>query len=136
MFPVATSEAGECLAFPDVNMQVVGPSTVPVPLPNTAKMLQARADTLTRKVRIRNKPVVIGSTVIVISNGDNTAQSGVKSGRTMGETFFPQPSRTVRAEGIGVVTQFDVTGQNAVSRNNNSMGFVVVASQTQVTASK
>ncbi len=122
--PVARIE-GICMAFPDVCNTPAGPSMVPVPYPNIAQLADATGAAAT--VNAGGKPVIVKSSRIATSSGDEAGSGGgVTSGSFAGACTFTSASGTVLAEGVEVVRQLDRTSQN----NDNAPGQVMVGLPT------
>jgi hypothetical protein len=129
MFPVTTKEDGQCVAFPDACL--VPPVPTPTPFANLA--LCRDAESTSSRVLACNKEVVVESSVIPMSSGDEPgAGGGLLSGLCMGPARFTSYSGRVYAEGKKVVIHTSVTGQNGHSAN--AVGCQVSPSQTRVLA--
>lgn len=128
MFPVATTAGGQAFGAPDVCLTPL-PKPVPVPYPNTGDLNTTMATSPT--VFIQNMPVVVLTSVIPMSHGDEPGVLlGVTSGTVMGPVKFLQGSSCVYASGQPVVFLSAVTGQNGASLN--VPGTVVSVGQTAV----
>jgi len=132
MFPVATKQGGDCIAFPDTckTPSPVGP--VPVPYPNTAMLMQAVPPTCTLKVKIMNQPVITKQTTIPATAGDEAGVAGgVVSSMIKGPAQAKMGSVKVKMEGNPVVFQTCVWGQNGTNANAPT-GMQVSPSQIKV----
>ena len=133
MFPVATKQGGDCIAFPDACKTPSPAGTVPVPYPNTAMLMQAVPPTCTLKVRIMNQPVITKQTLIPATSGDEAgAAGGVVSGMIKGPAQAKMGSVKVKMEGHPAVFQTCVWGQNGTNANAPA-GMQATPSQTKVT---
>ncbi|HHH30820.1 MAG TPA: DUF4150 domain-containing protein [Polyangiaceae bacterium] len=129
MFPVSTKQDGTCVAFPDACL--VPPVPIPTPFVNIALCRDAAATS--SRVLACNKEVVVESSIIPRSIGDEPGTGGgLLSGVNMGPARFKTYSSRVYAEGKKVVIQTSVTGQNGMSAN--AVGCQVSPSQTRVLA--
>lgn len=118
--PIARAE-GMCFAFPDVCNTPSGPGMIPVPYPNIAQLADATGTAST--VTAGGKAVIVSSSEIPTSSGDEAGSGGgVSSGTFGGKCTFSSYSGTVLAEGKEVVRQLDRTSQNG----GNAQGQVVV----------
>jgi Domain of unknown function (DUF4150) len=134
MFPAATRMGGQCFAFPDVCIIPPAPPKppTPAPFPNTAMCPMALPFTCSLIVKILNQPVLLQTSVIPRSDGDQPgANGGVTSGMIMGPVQYRVGSSRVKVEGMGVVTVFHPTGHNGASANAPA-GAQVVPSQFTV----
>lgn len=122
--PIATKN-GICFAFPDILNTPAGPSMVPMPYPNIAQ-LSAATGTATN-VNAGGKAVILKDSEIPNSSGGEPGTGmGVSSGTHLGKCTFTKSSNTVKANGKGVVRQFDTTDQNG----GNAKGQVMVGLPT------
>lgn len=122
--PIARTE-GVCMAFPDVCNTPAGTAMVPVPYPNIAQLADATGVAST--VTAGGKPVIVKSSEIPTSSGDEAGSGGgVGSGTIGGPCRFTSASGTVLAEGEPVVRQLDPTSQN----DGNAQGQVMVGLPT------
>ncbi len=122
--PIAT-KTGICFAFPDVLNTPAGPSMVPMPYPNIAQL--SSADPTATNVNAGGKAVILENSKISSSSGGEPGTGmGVSSGTQNGECSFTTFSNTVKANGKGIVRQFDTTKQNG----GNAMGQVMVGLPT------
>jgi Domain of unknown function (DUF4150) len=116
MMPVATTAGGQTVSTgPDVCLTpLLG--DLPVPYVNTA-MLAATTGTAT-KVFVECMPVVIATSIIPMSSGDELgSDGGVVSGVNVGQVEFATFSEAVFCQGAPVVRLNDVTGQNGSAAN-------------------
>jgi hypothetical protein len=122
--PIARAD-GICMAFPDTCNTPAGTLMVPVPYPNIAQL--ADASPVASTVTAGGKAVIVKSSEIQTSSGDEAGSGGgVSSGTTKGKCTFTSASGTVFAEGTEVVRQFDSTDQNS----GNAQGKVMVGFPT------
>jgi hypothetical protein len=129
---VSTKAGGTCVAFPDVCFVPSAPTPIPTPLPNVAQCCDAEGTVDT--VLVQNKEVVVESSSIPMSSGDEAGTSGgVVSGTFMGCVKFKTASAKVYAKGKRVVLFGAVTAHNG---NNANMpaGQQVAPSQGKVLA--
>lgn len=134
MFPVSTRMGGMCFAFPDVCKVPAPPpvNTVPTPFPNVAQCPSALPFTCSMIVKVLNQPVLLASSVIPNSDGDQAgAAGGVTSGMIAGPVQYRTGSMRVKVEGMMPVTVLHPTGHNGVSANAPA-GAQVVPSQFTV----
>lgn len=119
--PIATQQSGFlCFAFPDVCNTQVGTSPVPIPYPNIGDLGQASE--VSENVKVGGKGVVLKSSKIESSTGDEAGTlGGVKSGVTRGAIEFTSASSSVKVNGEGVVRMLDATTQN----DGNAVGTVL-----------
>lgn len=122
--PIATT-TGICFAFPDV-LKTPTPAMVPIPYPNIAQ-LSATQDAST-DVKAGGKEVITAeSRILSSSGGEPGVGGGTKvTGEYLGKCTFPEHSATVKANGNGIVRQFDQTDQNG----GNATGMVMVGNPT------
>jgi hypothetical protein len=124
MFPVASTAGGNAFGFPDVCL-----TPPPIPYPNTG-MLQLTVATAPT-VFIQNMPVVILTSVIPVSVGDQPGiLHGVVSHKTMGTVRFVLGSTKVFASGLPVIYLGSLTTHNGDPPN--VPGAVVLVAQTTV----
>ncbi len=122
--PIAT-KTGICFAFPDILKTQVGPAVVPMPYPNIAQL--SAADDTAKNVNAGGKPVILKTSKITSSSGGEPgALKGVSQPFHLGKCTFETSSQTVKANGKGIVRQFDSTKQNG----GNAMGQVMVGLAT------
>ena len=123
--PIATKN-GICFAFPDILKTPTPGGEVPMPYPNIAQ-LSAAEDTATN-VNAGRKAVILKSSKISSSSGGEPGVGGgvVKPGMHLKECTFAKSSETVKANGKGIVRQFDPTEQNG----GNAKGQVMVGLPT------
>ena len=123
--PIATKN-GICFAFPDILKTPTPGGEVPMPYPNIAQ-LSAATGTATN-VNAGGKPVILKDSEIPNSSGGEPGVGGgvVKSGMHLKGCKFTKSSNTVKANGKGIVRQFDTTDQNG----GNAKGQVMVGFAT------
>ena len=134
MVPVVTREGGMAFAFPDVCKVPAppSPSGVPVPLPNMAQCSDADSGSCSQNTRVRNKAVLVATSEIPRSSGDEAGTlGGVVSSTNMGKVVFRTSSSKVRIEGTAAVMHLATTAHNG-SNANAPAGTQVTPSQSQV----
>lgn len=132
MHPLSTTEAGECVAFPDVCDTPAGDEVVPVPYSNAALLEQADMTTVSTTVFIVGKNAVTENTEIAMSSGDEAgAVGGVVSGTTGGPCRFRLGSSIVSIEGYDAGYCGTRIGQNG-DNTNAPHGVQVAPSQGKV----
>jgi hypothetical protein len=134
MFPVSTRGGGMCFAFPDVCIVPAPPPVlqVPTPFPNTAACPMALPFTCSLIVKVQNQPVLLSTSQIPRSDGDQPGvRGGVASGTIMGPVQYRVGSLRVKIEGMAPVTVLHPTGHNGASANAPA-GAQVVPSQFTV----
>lgn len=133
MFPATTKGGGQCMAFPDVCKVPAPPAPpIPVPFPNVAMCSNASGSTVSKKVKFCNQPVLVQSSEIPQSSGDEAGTlGGMVSNVNMKQAKYRNASKKVLVEGKYVVTHLKTTPQNG---NNANMpaGTQVAPSQTKV----
>jgi hypothetical protein len=113
--PITVTD-GICFAFPDI-CQTPSPSgTVPIPYPNIAQ-LSSVSDSAS-SVNAGGKPVVTEASSISTSSGD---EAGAGGPGPKGKCTFTTSSKTVKANGKGIVRLGDSTSQNG----GNAVGTVL-----------
>jgi len=111
-----TVKDGICFAFPNVCLTPAPPSApIPVPYPNIAQLSDATGTAT--NVNAGGKAVVTEASSISSSTGDEAGTSGTHGK----ECKFTTSSRTVKANGKGIVRLGDTTSQN----NENAVGTVL-----------
>lgn len=126
--PIAT-KSGICFAFPDV-LKTPNPSgtppDIPIPYPNIAQL--SSAESASEDVKAGGKEVITeASSISSSSGGEPGVNGGVKeSDMYLDACTFPEFSGTVKANGNGIVRQFDQTEQNG----GNATGMVMVGNPT------
>lgn len=120
MKPIAIQGKGVCFAFPDVCKTPTPGGPVPIPYPNIAQL--AEADKTSKSVLVGDKPVILKTSQISKSMGDQAGTAGgVVSGKTGGKVTFTTASGSVQIEDAGVVRMLDQTQQN----DGNAQGVVL-----------
>lgn len=120
------------MAMPDVCFVKVPPpvNKVPTPFPNMGDW--SGADGVADKVMIENKEVVIQTSKIPSSKGDEAGtDGGVVSGVNMKEVLPKKASSKVLVQGKGVVHLTATTSHNGTNANN-PVGIHSVPSQGKV----
>ena len=117
--PISTSAAGMCMAMPDVCKTPAPPAPpIPIPYPNIAQLPQASGGTLSKKVKILNKPIATQKTEIPMSQGDQAGVGGgVVSGKFGDVCKYTKASGKVIIEGNPAARVLDMTAQNGASAN-------------------
>ena len=122
--PIAT-KTGICFAFPDILKTPTPGGEVPMPYPNIAQL--SAAEKTATNVNAGGKPVILKDSEIPNSSGGEPGVGGgVVSGKHLRECKFADSSKTVKANGKGIVRQFDPTEQNG----GNAKGQVMVGLPT------
>lgn len=134
MFPLSTKMGGTLTAFPDTCKVPAppSPSPVPTPFPNLAMCAMADSSTCTQKVKVLNQPVLVASSEIPRTQGDEAGVAGgVVSGTFGDKAVYRMGEPRVQFEGKDVVTMLKPTAHNG-SNANAPAGAQVAPSQTQV----
>ena len=122
-----TIQAGMSMASIDVFNTQVGPAQVPIPYPNIAET--AMATPTTTKVFVMSTPVLIKTSKVAISQGDDAGvKGGLISGKFIQEMVFTAVSTSVMFEGKGVGRFGDPTKNNKA----NAFGTIIEPSQSMV----
>jgi len=135
MFPVTTREGGGATSVPDT-CKVPAPPGPPLPTPFVNQASFARTDpgTCAEKVRIAGRPIVLVSSVVPATSGDEAGTlGGVVSGKNMERARLAEGSSKLFVEGAQAGYQtcpVDANGSNA-----NAKGIHDAASQTKVRVS-
>ena len=134
MFPASTNAGGQAMGNPDTCKTPAPPAgPVPIPYPNIAMLTDANGGTCSKKVKFMNKKVVVQTTQISKSSGDEAGSAGgVVSGKNMGEATFKLGSNGVKIEGQKAVYVNCMTAHNGVSANLPAGGTQMAPSQTKV----
>jgi hypothetical protein len=107
---------------------------VPTPFVNQASFARTDPGTCSEKVRIGGQPIVLVSSVVPTTSGDEAGTlGGVVSGKNMERARFAEGSSKVFVEGAAVGYQtcpVDANGSNA-----NAKGIHDASSQTKVRVS-
>src|SRR5947209_3238599 len=115
MRSISNKAGGSCEAAPDVCL--VPPLSTPTPFPNVANCRDAEATSA--KVLAGNKEVLVESSVIPMSHGDEPGVGGgVMSGVQLGPARFTTSSSKVYAGGKRVVIHTASTSHNGFSPNH------------------
>lgn len=131
MLPASSKASGNCLGVPDV-CQVPAPPGPPVPTPFPNMAMVANATQTSTKVMIENKEVVVETSEIPSSTGDEAGVAGgVVSGTFAQKVVFKLGSSVVKAEGKSVVYVTATTAHNG-SNANMPAGLQVAPSQAKV----
>ena len=127
---IATKAAGTSFAFPDVCNVPTSNGPIPIPFVNVGKCTDAE-DTIS-EVRIEGAEVIVESSVIPTSTGDEPGSAGgVKSGTICGPVRFKSASAKVYAKGKRVV----LLGAETSHNNDNALGQLREPSQSKVEVS-
>ena len=123
--PIAVKD-GTCFAFPDVLLTPIpSAGSAPIPYPNIAQL--SDADPVAETVLAGGIAVIVeDSEISESSGGEAGTDGGVTSGDNNKECTFTDKSNTVKAEGKGIVRQFDATSQNG----GNAVGMVMAGNAT------
>lgn len=130
--PATTKAGGMATAMPDVCFVPAPPpvNQVPTPFPNIG--MWAGAEGVADKVLIENKEVVVQTSKIPNSKGDEAGtRGGVVSGVNMKEVLPRKASSKVLIQGKGVVHLTVTTSHNGTNANNPA-GVHSVPSQAKV----
>ena len=114
----ATSKAGGmCQGVPDVcNVPAPPAPPIPTPFPNVGQV--ASATKTCDKVKIENQDVVVETSEIPNSSGDEAGTlGGVVSGTFAQKVVFKQASSKVKVQGKGLVYQSVTTAHNGANAN-------------------
>ena len=124
MMPVSIKGSGQCVAnVPDACKTPPPPPGIPVPYPNIAQCSMASG--VTKKVSISNHPVIVATSKIDRTMGDELGVlKGVVSQDDMGSAQFKKGSSKVQFDGGDVVTATMTTAHNG-SNANAPMGTVL-----------
>lgn len=135
IFPVATMAGGQCMGFPDTCKTPTPGGPVPVPYPNIAMLNQANGGSCASKLKIENQKVLIASSTVTMSSGDEAGSiGGVISNMIKGPAKPKRSSSKVKADGKGVVFQTCTFGQNG-NNANVPAGTLVSCAQMKVKVS-
>lgn len=128
---IATQAGGTCIAFPDVCLVPSSSGPVPTPFANMGNLAEAQ-DTITQ-IRIEGSPVVVETSILPTSTGDEPGTGGgMMSGTFCGPIKFRTASGKVYAKGKRVVLLGAVTSHNS----DNAVGQLISVSQTKVQTSR
>lgn len=119
-----TVKNGTCFAFPDVLLTPAPPGPdVPIPYPNIAQL--SAADGASPDVNAGGDPVVLEDSEIANSSGGEAGVSGGVTNRAhLSKCTFTSFSSSVKANGKGLVRQFDTTLQNDGNANGQVLAGV------------
>jgi hypothetical protein len=127
--PAASTAGGQCSGMPDT-CKVPGPPPVPTPFPNLGQLELAQKTEM--KVLIQNMPVIVESSEVPMSQGDEAgAAGGVVSGTIMGPIVFRTASAKVSFGGKKAVPLTATSAHNG-SNANCPAGTLVAVSQQVV----
>ena len=128
---VSTTEKGTCFALPDVCKVPAPPAPpIPTPFPNTAMCAQATGAVMT--VLAMNKPILVLTSKIPMSAGDEAGSAGgMVSGTIKGPVTYKTSSNKVFAAGKKMVMLTAVTAHNGTNANMPA-GAQIAPSQTKV----
>lgn len=121
--PIARKD-GICFAFPDVRRTPTPAGTIPMPYPNVAQLSQATGTS--PNVNAGGKPVILEDSSIGSSSGGEPGSGGPVATPKDKDCAFTSASKTVKANGKGVVRQGDTTAQD----RGNATGAVMVGLPT------
>lgn len=117
--PIAVKD-GMCFAFPDIlDTTIPSVGTVPIPYPNIAQL--SDADGASDNVKAGGIEVILEDSEISSSTGGEASDSG-----GTGACTFDAASSSVKANGKGIVRQFDATKQD----DDNATGMVMQGNAT------
>lgn len=130
MFPVSTTQNGQCFGFPDVCKTPAAPSPITLPYPNVGMCLQAIK--ASNKVKVCQRQVITKKSEIPRSSGDEPGTlGGVVSNRFMDKVIYRKGSSKVKIEGQECIYLLAPTGHNAKNANMPA-GMQIVPSQVKV----
>jgi hypothetical protein len=127
----STKAGGMCFGIPDVCLVPAPPAPpIPTPFPNIAQCAQATGQVVS--VCIENMAVLVETSKISMSSGDEAGVAGgVVSGVNMGEVSYKLTSMKVYACGKKLVMLTSMTAHNGSSANMPA-GMQITPSQTKV----
>ncbi len=129
LFPVMTTESGQCAAFPDVCKTPTPGGPVPIPYPNIAMASDGKGS---KKVKVRKKEVLRKGDTMRMSSGDEAGSAmGVKSNKIKGKATVKTGSAKVKAEKKQVAYHTVMIAHNGSSANMPA-GCHVAPSQMKV----
>ena len=133
--PASTNGGGTTFVIPDICLVPAPPGPpVPTPFPNTSDL--STADGVVDKVLFDSKEVVVESSTLPQSQGDEGGiQMGQQSGTIMDQVSFKAYSSKVLVDGKKVVHSLVPTAHNGTSANAPSGGMQVAPSQVKVLVS-
>lgn len=125
--PLCTTAGGLASGMPDVCKTPSPTGPVPMPYPNLGDL--TTADDTVDVVLVESKPVIVLTSVVAKSQGDEAGTAGgVVSGTTGDRVTFRQGASKVYAANKQVVLMGAATAHNG-SNPNQPMGQVVAPSQ-------
>lgn len=128
--PAATKKGGTAVGGPDACKTPPAPPAAPIPYPNMGQV--SGADGTISKVVFANKEVVVESSTIPSSKGDEAGTlKGLISQTNMDKIAFKKYSSKVYAKGKKIVYHTAMTAHNG-SNANAPVGAHVAPSQTKV----
>ncbi len=129
IFPVMTTEAGQCVAFPDVCKTPSPGGPIPIPYPNIAACADGQGS---GKVKVRGNATLRKGDKILRSTGDQAGSlMGVVSSTMMGPAVVKAGDSKVKVENKDLAHLTVQVGQNG-NNANAPLGLQVVLSQAQV----
>ncbi|MEM7412538.1 MAG: PAAR-like domain-containing protein [Myxococcota bacterium] len=132
IFSVATMAGGQCMGFPDVCKTPSPGGPIPIPYPNIAMLNQTNGGTCASKLKIQNQKVLIKTSMITMSSGDEAGSiGGVISNMIKGPAKPKTASSKLKADGKGVVYQTCMFGQNG-NNANVPAGILTMCTQMKV----
>ncbi len=133
MLPLSSKGGGNCASFPDV-CKIPGPPPAPfTPTPFTNTAMVSRASSTIAKVQACNKDVVVVTSKISSSNGDEPGTLGGMVSMVNRSTMkWTMGSMKVFAKGKAVIVVTKPTTHNG--ENPNIVGAQVAPSQVKVLA--
>jgi hypothetical protein len=131
-FPQASKGGGKCVGFPDVCKVPAPPAPAPVPTPFPNMVQMADAKYTVAKVQILNKDIVVESSEVPPSTGDElgSLKGMVKATKLANESTFKVGSSKVFATGMKAVVHLAPTAHNG--SNLPAGGVHCIPSQTKV----
>ena len=131
MLPASSKAGGQCMGMPDV-CQVPAPPGPPIPTPFPNMAMPSNATKTSSKVQIENKDVIVETSEIPSSTGDEAGVAGgVVSGTFAQKVVYKLGSSVVKVEGKGICFLTGMTAHNG-SNANMPAGLQVAPSQAKV----
>jgi hypothetical protein len=120
------------MGTPDVCLVPAPPAPpIPTPFPNLAELAMSVAAAM--KVLVSNMPVLVQSSQVPMSNGDEAGVAGgVMSGMIMGPATFKTASSKVFAGGQPVLMLTSMSAHNGMAANLPAGGAIIAPSQAKV----